>query len=146
MGTATVYEAMAPSEEKLVGLIAHMTRKMLMEAFSESHLNLDQKNVIRLILGEAVTNACVHSPPGGKITIQPTFSEQGVKLQISNPCEHFDCSRLEGDLPDHGRGLGMIENLVERLCSTGLSAKSSYESNPNASGGMEVTFTFSLSW
>ncbi|MCL5410460.1 MAG: ATP-binding protein [Patescibacteria group bacterium] len=82
-----------------------------------------QQSDVELIVGEAVTNACCNTPDRRPIKIAWENSPSDLHLSITN--SNYNCVDRKVALPEdclseHGRGLVIIEELVNHLSETGL--------------------------
>ncbi|MCL5406930.1 MAG: ATP-binding protein [Patescibacteria group bacterium] len=97
-------------------------------------INEDQQNTLKLILGEALTNACCYTLDQRPIEIAWESSPSDLQLRITNSNRNHKSQLValpEDCLSEHGRGIVLIEELAKCLVGeaglhTGCSLCSSF--------------------
>jgi signal transduction histidine kinase len=94
--------------------------ELTVEGGEAGTLDLDPRRV-RQVIGNLVTNALRHTPPGGRVSVAVNAGGDGVELVVSDTGSGMDAEAVErafdrfwrsGDAAGAGLGLGIVRDLV----------------------------------
>ncbi len=122
-----------------------LVRDVVMALLNHRCLSKEQRDDIKVLVGEAAANAAEHSDGSSDVECIACWESDSFQVQIINPSNGFfgevpPCEDLD---EEHGRGCKMIERIVSDLCSSGLRAQSKHDFNSEEG---KTTFKFSLLW
>lgn len=98
-----------------------VTRGVLGAALKELGVTCETRDDITLALGEACANVIQHADPGDEYEMRIRMIDSRCEIQITDTGRGFDAATLEqarGEATttaEHGRGLQIIDALVENL-------------------------------
>ena len=102
-----------PREEQTVPVARHIVRNAMQQVGIDETCVYD----VELALSEACTNVLLHSGPGDQYIVRLDLEDELGVLRIVDAGYGFDSDRVPDALPEaeRGRGLGMMEALVDRV-------------------------------
>jgi serine/threonine-protein kinase RsbW len=102
-----------PREEQTVPVARHIVRNAMQQVGIDETCVYD----VELALSEACTNVLLHSGPGHQYIVRLDLEDELGVLRIVDAGHGFDSDRVPDALPEaeRGRGLGMMEALVDRV-------------------------------
>lgn len=85
-------------------------RALAREVCEDTVLSSEQRDLVVLLVSEAVTNAILHARSGARLTITTTWTSVRVEVGDDSP-EHPQVLHL-GLHAVHGRGVGFLDRLA----------------------------------
>jgi PAS domain S-box-containing protein len=105
-GTPTMSRRLRPHPSS-VGAGRRFIRQVLQE-----HRRDDLCEAAELVISEVVTNALVHA--GTEVEVAARVGREGVRVEVSDGSPHLPATKNYANLAATGRGLQLLEQLVDR--------------------------------
>jgi PAS domain S-box-containing protein len=105
-GSATLSRRLRPHPTS-VGAGRRFIRQVL-----EEHRRDDLREAAELVISEAVTNALVHA--GTEVEVAARVGRGGIRIEVSDGSPHLPATKNYADLAATGRGLQLLEQMVDR--------------------------------
>jgi anti-sigma regulatory factor (Ser/Thr protein kinase) len=104
-----------PRDEQTVPVARHIVRNAM------DQVGVDETCVydVELALSEACTNVLLHSGPGDQYVVRLDLEDRLGLIRVIDVGHGFDSVRLRSEDPrleaERGRGLGLMQDLVDRV-------------------------------
>jgi anti-sigma regulatory factor (Ser/Thr protein kinase) len=110
-----------PRDEQTVPVARHIVRNALDQVGVEETCVYD----VELAMSEACTNVLLHSGPGDQYVVRLDLEDGVGVIRVIDVGHGFDSAKLRSEDPrleaERGRGLGLMEALVDRVDFTSRS-------------------------